>query len=134
MKFLPLAALAFAGCATLSTADRTLLEQHRVSPPLVERMVHKESLDLPAVTELAKKKVPSDFTLRYLRSTVQPYRLNSQDVVQLKQAGVSAEVIDYMLSTPAMYSPRYVDPWYYHDAYFPYYSPRYIVVRGGRRR
>jgi hypothetical protein len=128
-----IAALTLGGCATLSTADRSMLQEHRVSEQTLDKMTHHEPLDLTGISELARKKVPSGFIVRYLHNSGQVYRLNTQDVVQLRQAGVGAEVIDYMLATPAMYAPRYVDSWYYYDPYFPYYGPPYIVVRGRHR-
>ncbi len=130
---LAIATLGFSGCATLDPTERDVLRQHRVSEPVYQRMVRKETLDLSAICELAGKKVPAPFIVRYLRATGQLYRLNTQDVLQLRQAGVSVEVIDYLLATPAMYGPGYADPWYSYAPYFPYYSPRFIVVQGRRR-
>lgn len=142
MKSLPIAACLclalLSGCATLSDADRAALQQHRVPPPLQERMNHRESLELADVTELSRRGVPPDFIMRYLRSTGRVYSLSSLDVVKLRDAGVRPGVIDYMMSTPALYAPRYADPWYGYGYYgydpHYYYNRPVVIVRDRRGR
>ncbi len=122
-----LATLLLAGCATLNEADRDVLRQHRVSPGLYAKMTHREALALPDVMELAERRVPAPFTVRYLRSTVSVYRLKSDDVVLLRKSGVSPQVIDYMLATPTLYS-RLDDPFWYADDPFWWDYPPAVVV------
>jgi hypothetical protein len=117
------------GCATLNQSDRDLLRKHRVSAELYARMLHRESLSLADVLELSEKRVPVPFVVRYLRSTVAVYRLSSDDVVQLRRAGVNAQIIDYMLATPSLYAPMHDPFWYAPDPFWWGYSP--IIVRHG---
>ena len=136
MKFLPLltgvALLWLGGCATLTDADRAALQQHGVSPKVAERMKYEMPLELADIMELSQKKLPQEFILRYLRSTTQVYNLTSQDVLQLRQAGVRSNVIDYLLATPSIYAMRYSDPWFRSEPYYYYHRP-IIVVRDRRR-
>src|SRR5438128_9405252 len=96
-----LAAAAFllCGCADLSRYDRSVLEQHRVSPALYEKMTHRDPLTLEDIVELSKRGLPASFIVHYLHSTSQVYQLTTDDVLQLKRAGVANEVIDYLLPT-----------------------------------
>lgn len=128
MKFLTLllgTALLLSGCATLSDADRAVLQRQRVSPTLQDRMEQGRSLEVADVIELSRRGVPPETIVRYLRRTGRVYSLTSLDVVKLRQAGVRPGVIDYMLTTPALYAPRYVDPWWGYPPYYYYYGPAY---------
>jgi hypothetical protein len=128
-------AIFLAGCATLSERDRLVLEQHRVSDAVYDKMVHREPLDVPDIIELSKRNVPTPFILRYIRSSSAIYRLNSSEVTRMRRAGVNAQIVDYMLETPrlewARYGP-YWDPWgpyyYPYDPWYYGYGP-YIGVR-----
>ena len=138
MKFPPLAAalalVLLSSCATLSDADRSVLEQHRVFRPLQERMSYRETLDVGDIVELSTRGVPPDFIIRYLRNTAHVYALTSHEVVKLREAGVRPAVIDYMLSTPSIYAVRYEEPFYHYEPYYYYHRPIVIVRdRRGRR-
>jgi hypothetical protein len=106
------------GCATLSQADRDVLQQHRISPALYSKMAHGERLSLPDIIELSEKHLSAPFIGRYLRSSLAVYRLNSDDVVVLRKAGVSPQVIDYLMATPGLYAPRYDPFWYGYDPFW----------------
>jgi hypothetical protein len=127
--FTGLATLLLAGCATLNEADRDVLRQHRVSPALYAKMTHREQLSLPDIMELAERRVPAPFTVHYLRSTVAVYRLKSDDVVLLRKSGVTPQVIDYMLTTPTLYSPLNDPFWYGDDPFWYDYPPPGVVRR-----
>ena len=124
---LALAALFLAGCATLSEPERDVLRQHRISPPLFSKMDHREQVSLPDIMELSEKRVPAPFILRYLRSTYAVYRLKSDDVIVLRQAGVNRQVIDYLLTTPTLFAPQYYDPWWYADDLYWWNYPTVFV-------
>jgi hypothetical protein len=111
LRILPLllvlgAMLGLTGCETLDQRDQSLLQQHHVSAPVYNRMLHKEQLALPDITELSKRGLPEPFILNYLKSTYGVYTLNSSDVTQLARDGVSKAIIDYLLSTPTLYGPQ----------------------------
>ena len=125
--------LAFSGCATLNPYDRGLLVQHHVSNSLYQRMLHGEPLALEDVIELSRRQLPAGFIIHYLSSTRSAYHLSSGDVARLRKAGVSKEVVDYLLDTPALYAPR---PYYYpYPPYYPYdpyyYGGSSVIVGGG---
>jgi len=124
--------LVLSGCATLDQNDRMALARHNASPALTARMAHGEPLAVPDIIELSKKGLPSLFIIRYLRSTETAYPLTVDDVSQLKNAGVSSDVINYLLSTPSIYSPRpYLNPY---PPPFPYDSYYYTDPFGPRYR
>jgi len=130
-RFFVVCAFVFAlsGCATLNHDDRVILGQHNVSPALYDKMAHDEPLAVPDVIELSRKGLPVPFIIHYLRSTEASHPLTVDDVSRLKQAGVSPDVINYLLATPSIYGPpRYpypppfpYDPYYYSDTFGPYY-------------
>lgn len=130
MKPLPFAALALgfalSGCMTLNEADRAVLQKHRISPDLHARMLRRQPLSPADIMELAEKRVPSSFTVRYLRGTGAVYHLTTDDVLLLRRAGVGKPVIDHLLASPALYAPM-VDPfWDYHD---PFWWPEPLPIR-----
>lgn len=140
MKVTPLvfgcALLLLGGCATLSDSERAVLQRQRVPPALQQRMDGGRSLEIADVIELSRRGVPPDLIIRYMRSTGRTYSLSSLEVVKLRDAGVRPGVIDYMLATPSLHAPRYVEPWWGCDPYYySYYHRPVIVVRGrGHRR
>lgn len=114
------AALLFAGCANeLAPGDRAMLGQHGVPRPIYDAMTYGEPLSLPDIMELSRRRIPPGFIIDYLRSTYAVYRLRSQDVVELRHAGVDPSVIDYLLRTPELYAPQpyYDGPWYPYGSY-----------------
>lgn len=120
---------ALSGCATLDHDDRLVLAEHNVSPPLYEKMKHGEPLAVPDIIELWSKGLPGPFIIRYVRETEASYRLTVDDVSELKEAGVSPDVINYLLATPPVYGPAVYpypapfpyDPYYYSDPFGPYH-------------
>ena len=128
------------GCSTLSQNDRTVLDQHHVSASLYERMSHRDPLEISDIIELSRRQVPNRFIVHYLDSTDTTFRLSKGEISQLRKAGVSSEVIDYLLDTAPVYSRR---PSYYYSAYpaygpYPYYPGDYyygggttVIFRGG---
>ncbi len=137
MKVLPLvlgcALLLLGGCATLSDTDLAALQRQRVPPALLDRMDRGAALELADVIELSRRSVPPELIVRYLRSSGRVYSLTSYDVVKLRNAGVKPGVVDYMLSTPALAAPRYVEPWWGYDPYYYYHRPVIVVRQRGHR-
>lgn len=128
------ALLLVGGCATLSDTDRTALQRQRVPAELQERMDSGSPLELAEIIELSRRGVSPELIIRYLRSTGRVYSLTSYDVVKLRDAGVRPGVVDYMLSTPALYAPRYVEPGWGYDPYYYYHRPVIVVRHRGHRR
>jgi len=105
--------VALSGCATLKPDERALLLEHNVSPETFDRMRYNEPLTVPDIIELSKRGVPVPFIIHYLRRTETSYPLSPSDITELKNAGVSPDVVNYLLATPSIYSPqRYPYPYY----------------------
>jgi len=58
-----------------------------------------QPLTLEDVKELAKAKVGDDLIISQIKSTRTVYRLSSAQIIELKNAGVSQKVLDYMINT-----------------------------------
>ncbi len=134
--------LVLAGCATLGSHDLAVLRAHNVPPYLYQKMTNGDPLTISDVIMLSDRSVPSGLIIHYMDETDTAYRLRKADVQQLRSAGVSDEVISYMLSTsaPPDYHPAYPPPpyaypypyaYYPYDYYGPYGGP--VVVVGGYR-
>jgi hypothetical protein len=130
MKLLPVIAAACAlglgACASLPHRDRSFLQQHAVGGPLYEKMLHQEPLELADIVDLSRRGLPPPFVIHYLRGTYFVYNLKTEDVLELRRAGVAREVIDYLLATPGLYAPG-IAPLYpygpYDYGYGYYYGP-----------
>jgi hypothetical protein len=100
-------------------------------------MLHQEPVDLADIVELSHGGLPPPFIIHYLRDTYFVYHLQTEDVLQLRKAGVSKDVIDYLLATPAMYAPG-VPPLYPYGPYdygYGYYgAPVYPYPYGRYHR
>jgi hypothetical protein len=122
-KTLPIIALASAlvlgGCSSLDHHDRSLLQEHGVGvgSPLYEKMQHGEPLNLPEIIELSQRGLPPRFIVEYVHDTHFVYHLKPEDLRELRSAGVSREIVDYLQATPGMYAPR-IGP--YPDGPYPY--------------
>ena len=91
------------GCAT--TAPRP--------PPLTQT----------DIISMTKASMTDEEIMRRIDGTRTVFRLNSDDVVRLRQEGVSDRVVTYMLDTytrAAVAEQRRQDAYYYDDYYFHY--------------
>lgn len=144
-----LALVFLAGCASISRTERNTLIQHNVSSSVCDRMVRGNPLSLSDIIELSQRQVPDSIIVNYLDSTRVVYSLDKQSLTRLRQGKVSQGVINFLLDTPSLFAPRYVDygprPWYPYPAYYPYgpyYGPCYpqiyggssVIITGGRGR
>lgn len=102
-------------------AAREEVEKSGVSPALVQKMLQGQILTLAEIQELAQHKVSDTNLVKYLRSTGAIYTLTTKQIDELRAASVSNEVLDYLLSTPAL---RRV---FYYPTLFPsyLYQPSY---------
>lgn len=84
-------------------------------PELGQKMQRGAPLALADVQVLARSGVPDDTILAYLRSTGASYQLTAEAIDQLRAAGVSDRVMNYLLlaspvrvaTAPHSYAPRY---------------------------
>jgi hypothetical protein len=126
-------ALILGGCA-LDSRDRSFLMAHGVGGPLYQKMLHGEPLEIPDIIELSHHGLPPRFIIHYLEDTYFVYNLKTSDVIGLKKAGVSPEVIDYLLATPGLYAPYrgpLYEPYGPYDYSYDYPGPPVYFYPGG---
>jgi hypothetical protein len=62
-----------------------------------------QPMSLPDIKMLAKSGVSDEVILSQIRNSHTVYRLSAADILDLKDAGVSEKVIDFMINTPSLY-------------------------------
>jgi hypothetical protein len=84
------------------------------------------------ILQLAQAKISDDTIIAYIRNSGNSYRLEAKQIIYLRQQGVSAKVINFMLNqTKVVSAPEQSatqpDSSYYSSAYYaqPYYYPYY---------
>jgi len=92
-------------CAALAPDALSVFRQPDVPGALYEKVEHGVPLTLPDVVILARAGVSRGAIVDYLYSFGRHFRLTPADVWELRQEGVSADLIDYMTSPPAHPSP-----------------------------
>jgi hypothetical protein len=126
--------LAACGLSDQQKADYDSVQRSGVSSAIYDKMMHGDDLSLYDIKSLARARVSDAVILRYLRDHQTIYTLDSADVQDLRSAGVSQSIVDYMLQTPRMYGPNpvigvgigYGPGWYDpYGPYGPYYGPYY---------
>ena len=94
--------LAVAGCRS-PQARSTAQEQRRQVE--AEQTYQAVEQGTPLVGEdvkaLAKAGVSDELIISQIRSTRMVYRLGTAEIIDLKNAGVSEKVIDFMITTPS---------------------------------
>jgi len=64
------------------------------------RVSQGQALTLEDVKSLTSAKVGDDLIINQIKATRTVYRLSSAQIIELKNAGVSQKVLDYMINTP----------------------------------
>jgi uncharacterized protein YcfJ len=77
----------------------------RQSPQTMQRIEQGQPLGLADIKALAKAGVSDDVIISQIRSSRVVYRLTTAEIIDLKDAGVSEKVIDFMINTPSLYPP-----------------------------
>jgi hypothetical protein len=62
-----------------------------------------QPMGLPDIKMLAKSGVSDEVILSQIRNSHSVYRLSAAEILDLKDAGVSEKVIDFMINTPSLY-------------------------------
>lgn len=120
-----------AGCETVNHQDRAVLRAHGVPQDVFDKMLYGDPLSLADVIELSQRAVPPGLIIHYMDETDTAYRLRKPDVEHLRAAGVSQQVISYMLSTSAPYGPVAYGPAYPYGPGYPYGYYPYDSYWGG---
>ncbi len=83
--------------ASLDESDRSTMQQS--SPQTLRRVDNGDQLTLNDIEKMSKSGIGDDKIIGVIQSTGSIYHLSSEDITELKNAGVSQRVIDYMLQT-----------------------------------
>ena len=83
--------------AALDQSDRERI--NRSSPQTMKKIDSKEQLSLKDIEKMSNARISDDKIIGAIQSTGSTYNLSSGDIAELKGAGVSQRVIDYMLQT-----------------------------------
>ena len=75
----------------------------RRPPPPSPPQYHAQPMSLPDVKMLAKSGVGDEVILSQIRNSHTVYHLSAPEILDLKDAGVSEKVIDFMINTPSLY-------------------------------
>jgi hypothetical protein len=84
--------------AALDSSDREKLQ--RESPRTMNKINRGEQLSTADIVKMSQAGITDDKIIGAIHSTGSVYHLSSTDVQDLKYAGVSQRVIDFMLETP----------------------------------
>jgi hypothetical protein len=101
LLLLALAALALGGCAT-AAQRRVVVEARERDVPfdLIVKMRTGDQLNLDDLAVLAQQRVPDEVVIDYLVLTQARYFIPDGLVAEMKTAGISRRMIDYLRSTP----------------------------------
>jgi hypothetical protein len=83
--------------AGLDQHDRTIMEKS--SPRTVDRIDKQEPLTINDVIKLSQGGISDNTILEYMRNTQSSYRLSQTQIRRLQDAGVSEQVIHYMIDS-----------------------------------
>jgi hypothetical protein len=100
MNTLP-AVIAAATLGVMAVACETPRRYPPPPPPAVRYPTRP--LGTADVKMLAKSGVSDEVIISQIRNSRTVYHLSAADIVDLKDAGVSEKVIDYMINTPSTY-------------------------------
>ncbi|MBM3858098.1 MAG: hypothetical protein FJ395_00435 [Verrucomicrobia bacterium] len=73
---------------------------HRQSPGTLARVDQRQPLGLADIKALAKAGISEEVIISQIRASRTVYRLTTAEIIELRDAGVSNRVIDFMINTP----------------------------------
>ncbi len=124
------------GCATAARRNTaTAAAQYGTDVGVLDKLERGARLSLADLGELGRRGVPDDVILAHLKRRDDVYRLTTGEVVQLREAGVTNGVIDYLLASPEQVARR--GPRIYRGGGYGYRGHRiggFGRGGGGRRR
>jgi hypothetical protein len=83
--------------AALDAQDRENLQQN--SPQTLQKIDNGQQLSIYDVEAMAKNGLSDDVIIGQIQNTKSVFHLTSDQIIQLKQSGVSEKVIEYMMHT-----------------------------------
>jgi outer membrane lipoprotein SlyB len=88
----------------------TLARQH---PQTLQRFEQGQRLTPADIKALAKAGISDEVIISQIRNSHTVFYLNTSEIIELRDAGVSNKVIDFMINTPSMYPPPPPPRYYY---------------------
>ena len=82
------------------------------SPQTLQRFYQWQRLTPADIKALAKAGISDEVIISQIRNSHTVFYLNTSEIIELRDAGVSNKVIDFMINTPSMYPPP--PPRYYY--------------------
>lgn len=70
------------------------------APQTLQRIEQSQPLTLVDIKALVKAGVDDDLVISQIRNSRTVYHLSAADIIDLKNSGVSEEIIDFMINTP----------------------------------
>lgn len=124
-----------AGCATFNEAELADLRSRNLPAPVLAKLERGTELTPPDIITLARRGVPDRYTLRHLEDHGVSYLVNRADITRMRNAGVSARVIDELIVQCERFARRYSEPpvdvaadlwwdgspYFGPDLYYPYW-------------
>jgi len=83
--------------AALDEQDRKNMEQN--SPRTLNRIDRGDQLSIQDVKNMSKNGLSDEVIINQLKATNSTFELSSDEIIDLKNAGVSQRVINYMIKT-----------------------------------
>ena len=96
---------------SIDQSQRESLQEQ--SPATLQRVEQGQPLGLADIKALAKAGVSDEVIVSQIRNSRVVYRLTTAEIIDLKDAGVSEKVIDFMINTPSLYPPPSPRRYYY---------------------
>lgn len=88
------------GCATAARRNTALAAaQYGTDVGVLDKLERGTRLGLVDLKELGRRGVPEDVILAHLKRRADVYRVTTGEVLQLREAGVTDGVIDYLLAS-----------------------------------
>jgi hypothetical protein len=99
---------------SMDQAQRESLE--RQNPGTLQRVEQGQPLGLADIKALAKAGVSDEVIISQIRNSGTVYHLSTAEIIDLKDAGVSERVIDFMINTPSAGYSSPAPPTEYQEA------------------
>lgn len=81
----------------LDEQDREIMQQK--SPQTLQKIDNKEQLSVDDIKAMAKNGLSDNVIIGQIQSTHSVFHLTTNEIIDLKDSGVSQKVIDYMIQT-----------------------------------
>ncbi len=129
---LSLFALAVTGCVTPQhRSDIDTAVAATAGQEIERKMLRGSALSGDDIILLSRKDVPDDVIIRLIARSSAMYKMDTESVKQLEEAGVSTSVIDAMLATRTQYRPAYVPSYHHGFRHHRFHHRRHFHHRRG---